>query len=72
MTDETERIIKQAVEEVNRKYEQEAIYEAEERGRKEVAEEIAKNLKGKSSPKEIARITGLSLKRVHELLDTCN
>lgn len=68
MTDETERIIKQAVEEVSRKYEQEAIYDAEER----VREEIAKNMKGKYHPEEIAKITGLSLKRVCELSDADN
>ena len=79
MTDDDHiKIIKQAIEEVNRKYEQEAIYEAydkayqeaKERGRKEAAEEITKNLKGKSSPEKIAKITGLSLNRVCELLDS--
>ena len=42
MNDETERIIKQAVDEVNRKYELEAIYRAEEKGRKEGREEDKK------------------------------
>ena len=64
MTDDHIRIIKQEVNEVNRKYEQEAIYDAEERGRKEKGEEIAKNMKGKYSPEEIAKITGLSLNAV--------
>lgn len=39
MTDEAEKIFKQATYEVNRKYEQEAIYEAEKEGRKEGKEE---------------------------------
>lgn len=80
MTDETERIIKQAVDEVNKKYEQEALYQAEkkglekgmekglekglEKGRKKREEEIAKNLKGIISPEEISKVTGLSLSTI--------
>lgn len=76
MNDNTETIIKQAVTEVNRKYEQEAIYEAEQRGmdkgmKKGMKKGIEKNkrdtakkLKGILRPEEISRITGLSLKTI--------
>lgn len=64
MNDNTEAIIMQAVTEVNRKYEQEAIYEAEQRGIEKNKRDIAKKLKGILSPEEISRITGLSLKTI--------
>ena len=76
MNDNTEAIIMQAISEVNRKYEQEAIYEAEQRGKKEGKKEgikigieknkrdIAKKLKGLHPPEEISRITGLSLNTI--------
>lgn len=68
MNDATERIIKQAVDEVNRKYEQEAIYQAEkrgiEKGKKCAQEEMAKRLKGMMNPEEISKITGLSLNTI--------
>ena len=76
MTNESEKIIKQAVEEVNKKYEQIALEEAKEEGRKEGIKigmekgmekekrETAKNLKGLHTPEEISKITGLSLKTI--------
>lgn len=80
MNENTETIIKQAVDEVNRKYEQEALYEAEQRGKEEGKKEgmkegmkkgieknkrdTAKKLKGILRPEEISKITGLSLKTI--------
>jgi hypothetical protein len=68
MNDKTETIIKQAVDEVNRKYEQEALDEAEKRGMKKGIEknkrDTAKKLKGILRPEEISRITGLSLNTI--------
>ena len=72
MTNESEKIIKQAVEEVNKKYEQIALEEAKEEGIKIGMEkgmekgkrETAKNLKGLHTPEEISKITGLSLKTI--------
>ena len=72
MTTDSEKIIKQAVEEVNKKYEQialdeakeEGIKEGKEKGIKEGKEEVAKNLKGIHTPEEISKITGLSLKTI--------
>ena len=76
MNDNTEAIIMQAISEVNRKYEQEALYEAEQRGKKEGKKEgikigieknkrdIAKKLKGLHPPEEISKITGLSLNTI--------
>ena len=76
MVEDIEKIIKQAVDEVNRKYEQEALDRAEqkgiekgiekgfekwfEKGREEAAKDIAKNLKGTLSIEEISEITDLS------------
>ena len=66
-----EEIIKQAVYEVNRKYELEAIDEAEkrgyEKGRKEENIKLAKKLKGILSNEEISEISGLSLDTVQQL-----
>lgn len=59
-----ESIIKQVVEEVNRKYEQEALDEAEQRGIEKNKRDTAKKLKGILAPEEISRITGLSLKTI--------
>ena len=68
MNDNTEAIIMQAISEVNRKYEQEALYEAEQRGMEKGIEknkrDIAKKLKGLHPPEEISRITGLSLNTI--------
>ena len=76
MNNETEKIIKKAVDDVNKKYEQEALYEAEQKGLKKGKEdgfkkgkedakkEIAKKLKGLHTPEQIAKITGLSLNTI--------
>ena len=76
MNDNTEAIIMQAISEVNRKYEMEALYVAKQRGKKigkkigmkigiEMSKrDIAKKLKGILPPEEISRITGLSLKTI--------
>ena len=60
MTNESEKIINQAISEVNKKYEQMAL----EKGKKEGREEVAKNLKGMLKPEEISKATGLSLKTI--------
>ena len=68
MNNETEKIIKKAVDDVNKKYEQEALYEAEQKGLKKGKEdakkEIAKKLKGLHTPEQIAKITGLNLNTI--------
>ena len=88
MNQSTEEIFKQVIDEVNKKYEQEAYDMGEEHGRKEgmkegkregmkegkkegiiegsdkTKREIAKKLKGKLSPEEISKITGLSVKTI--------
>ena len=72
MNNETEKIIKKAVDDVNKKYEQEALYEAEQKGLKDglkkgkedAQKEIAKKLKGLHTPEQIAKITGLSLNTI--------
>ena len=63
MVTEFEKIVKQVVEEVNKKYEQIELEEAKEEGKKEVA----KNLKGLHTPEEISKITGLNIETVLEL-----
>ena len=67
MVTEFEKIVKQVVEEVNKKYEQIALDEAKEEGRKEGRKEVAKNLKGLHTPEEISKITGLNIETVLEL-----
>ena len=68
MNNETEKIIKKAVDDVNKKYEQEALYEAEQKGLKKGKEdaqkEIAKKLKGLHTPEQIAKITELNLNTI--------
>ena len=67
MNETTEAIFRQAVDEVNRKYRAEAIYEAEQKVRENTKKDIAKKLKGIISPEEISRVTGLSLKTIANL-----
>ena len=68
MNETTEAIFRQAVDEVNRKYYAEAIYEAEQKGIEKGIEknkkDVAKKLKGIISPEEISKITGLSLNKI--------
>lgn len=67
MTPEAEQIIKQAVREVNRKYE---ILEREEvmkEGKKEGIMQVAKNLKEIHTPQEISELTGLSVEEIEKL-----
>ena len=79
MNNKTENIIKKAVEDVNKKYEAEALYEAEQKGKKEgikegmkegrkdTQKEIAKKLKGLLTPEQISKITGLDLNTIQLL-----
>lgn len=72
MNNETGKIIEKAINEVSRKYEQEALDEAEQKGiekgieagREETQEEIAKKLKDLLTPEQISKITGLSLSTI--------
>ena len=60
MNQETYERIKQVADEVNKKYEQEAIEDACE----EVKENIAKELKGTLPPEKISKVTGLSINTI--------
>ena len=63
MNSEAEKIIKDAAEYVYKKYQQRAIDDAKEEGKKEVT----KNLKTRYSPEEISKLTGLSISTILQL-----
>ena len=75
MNDNIEDIFERAISEVSKKYQQEAIDEAEERGfekgkkagYKEGKRDLAKKLKGKLPADEISKLTGLSLNTIIQL-----
>lgn len=79
MTPEAEQIIKQAVSEVNRKYEilerEELINEGKREGKREGILEgktegimqVARNLKEIHTPQEISKLTGLSVEEIEKL-----
>ena len=56
-----------AAKEVNKKYEQIALEEAEQKAMKEGIKEIAKKLKEIHTPEEIAKITGLKIEEIRLL-----
>jgi hypothetical protein len=57
-------IIKESFEYVHKKYEAEAIEKARKNGKEDEKREIAKKLKSILPPKEISRITGLSINAI--------
>jgi len=71
MTPQAEKIILQAIHEVNKK----TLYEAKTEGKKEGIQEgmqkgiqkIAQNLKGNLTPEEISKYTGLTIKEIEKL-----
>ena len=75
MTPEAEQIIKQAVSEVNRKYEilerEELINEGKREGilegKTEGIMQVARNLKEIHTPQEISKLTGLSVEEIEKL-----
>ena len=83
MNENIEDLFERAISEVSKKYQQEAIDEAEERGFEkgkkagydegkeagytEGKRDLAKKLKGKLSAEEISKLTGLSLNTIIQL-----
>ena len=75
MTPEAEKMIEQALSEVSKKHLQlekeelieKGIKEGRKEGRKEEKKEIAKKLKGKLTPTEISKITGLTVSTILKL-----
>ena len=63
MTPQAEKIILQAIHEVNKK----TLYEAKTEGKKEGIQKIAQNLKGNLTPEEISKYTGLTIKEIEKL-----
>ena len=71
MTPQAEKIILQAIHEVNKK----TLYEAKTEGKKEGMQKgiqegiqkIAQNLKGNLTPEEISKYTGLTIKEIEKL-----
>jgi hypothetical protein len=67
MNQELKNLMIKAAKEVNKKYEQIALEEAEQKAMKEGIKEIAKKLKEIHTPEEIAKITGLKIEEIRLL-----
>ena len=67
MTPQAEKIILQAIHEVNKKTLYEAKTEGIQEGMQKGIQKIAQNLKGNLTPEEISKYTGLTIKEIEKL-----